>query len=100
MQALIVGADHLGNIPQTLAEYGISIGYHLTGRNPSHQRSPSHIKGMDVVILFTDCLNHTAMRNYRDVANKRQVQFVACRRSSSDLARMLEKLGQKKRLVN
>ncbi|QLG89451.1 DUF2325 domain-containing protein [Chitinibacter bivalviorum] len=95
MQAFIVGADALGNIPGVLAEYGIDIGYHLTGRNPSHQRSPSHIKGMDIVILFTDFLSHNTMRNYREVAQKRNVQFVACRRSVGDLKRNLELLRVK-----
>ncbi|WP_348944763.1 DUF2325 domain-containing protein [Chitinibacter sp. FCG-7] len=98
MQALIVGADHLGNIPQTLAQFGITVGHHVSGRNPSHQRSPSHINGMDVVILFTDFLNHNAMRNYRDIAQKRNVRFVACRRSSCDLTRSLEKIGAVKSL--
>jgi hypothetical protein len=93
MQAFVVGADALGNIPRLLAEYGIDIGYHLTGRNPSHQRHPSHIKGMDIVILFTDFLSHNTMRNYRDVAQKRNVRFVACRRSTCDLAKSLEKMG-------
>lgn len=93
MQALIVGADRLGSIPLTLAEFGITIGHHLSGRNPSHQRSPSHINGMDVVILFTDFLNHNAMRNYRDIAQKKNVRFVACRRSTCDLTRTLEKMG-------
>jgi hypothetical protein len=92
MHALIVGADRLGSIPQTLALYGITVGHHVTGRNPAHQRSPSHIKGMDVVILFTDYLNHNAMRNYREIANKRQVQLVVCRRTHCDLVKNLDKL--------
>ncbi|GAA5786634.1 hypothetical protein GCM10007860_27840 [Chitiniphilus shinanonensis] len=93
MQAYIVGADTLGNIPQLLAEYGIHIGHHVTGRNPSHQRTPSGIKGMDLVILFTDFLGHNVMRNYRDAAQKQNVRFVACRRSTCALAQSLDRLG-------
>ena len=92
MYALIVGADRLGRIPQTLALYGITVGHHVTGRNPAHQRSPNHIKGMDVVILFTDYLNHNAMRNYREFANKRQVKLIVCRSTNVDLVRNLDKI--------
>ena len=39
MNALVVGADRLGNIPGVLAEYGISIKSHVSGRDRSHQRA-------------------------------------------------------------
>lgn len=100
MHALIVGADRLGRIPETLALYGITVGHHVTGRNPAHQRSPSHIKGMDVVILFTDYLNHNAMRNYRDIANKRQVQLIVCRSTQIDLIKNLDKMGAHRQFLD
>jgi len=100
MHALIVGADRLGRIPETLALYGITVGHHVTGRNPAHQRSPSHIKGMDVVILFTDYLNHNAMRNYRDIANKRQVKLILCRSTQIDLIKNLDKIGAHRQFLD
>jgi hypothetical protein len=38
------------------------------------------------------------MRNYRDLAQHRQLPCVACRRSSADLIRTLERLGAKRQL--
>ncbi|SMC20423.1 hypothetical protein SAMN02745857_00951 [Andreprevotia lacus DSM 23236] len=96
MQAYIVGADVLGNIPDVLADYGIRIGHHVTGRNPSHQRKPAGIKGMDIVILFTDFLGHNVMRNYRQAAQAANVRFVACRRSTCALTTSLEKIAAKR----
>ncbi|WP_308417869.1 DUF2325 domain-containing protein [Jeongeupia sp. USM3] len=97
LQAYIVGADSLGNIPDVLAGYGIRIGHHITGRNPSHQRRPSGIKGMDIVILFTDFLGHNVMRNFRSAAQAENVRFVACRRSTCALAASLERIGAQAR---
>ncbi|MFO1233973.1 MAG: hypothetical protein U1E47_02435 [Rivihabitans pingtungensis] len=40
-QAMLVGADTLGNIPAVLSGYGIEIHRHLTGRNSAHQQTGS-----------------------------------------------------------
>ncbi len=97
MQAYIVGADNLGNIPQLLAEYDIQIAHHVSGRNPSHQRKPDGIKGSDLLILFTDFLGHNVMQTYREAAQKQQIRFLACRRSTSVLAQSLDKIGAQRR---
>jgi hypothetical protein len=34
MDALVVGADRLGNIPELLAEFDIRIAAHVSGRQP------------------------------------------------------------------
>ncbi len=39
MNALVVGADRLGNIPEILLGFGIHIAHHVSGRNASHQRN-------------------------------------------------------------
>lgn len=86
MNALLVGADRLGNIPQLLAEYGISILRHVSGRAPAAQRSePSVPAGTELLILFTDFLGHNAMRGYRDAARRNGLRIVACRRSTCSL---------------
>lgn len=90
MQAYIVGADHLGHIPKLLAHYGITIGQHITGRNPSHQRKPGCLKDMDIMILFTDFLGHNVMKNYRAAAAANQMHIVACRRSQTALQQCLQ----------
>ena len=38
MNAMLVGADRLGNIPERLASLGITITRHVSGRSTTHQR--------------------------------------------------------------
>uniref|UniRef100_A0A8W7Q3P8 Uncharacterized protein n=1 Tax=Anopheles coluzzii TaxID=1518534 RepID=A0A8W7Q3P8_ANOCL len=66
MNAMLVGADTLGNIPEVLQEFGITIHRHLNGRNSSHQRKSDRLPaGTDLLILFTDFLGHNVMRHFR-----------------------------------
>ena len=99
MNAILVGVDRLGNIPDSLAVFGIRIQRHVTGRASAHQRSmPALPRGTDLLILFTDFLNHNAMKNYRNQAQIQGIPVIACRRSASCLAesvrRYLGPMGQ------
>ncbi|WP_157314030.1 DUF2325 domain-containing protein [Chitinibacter sp. GC72] len=94
MNAYLVGADVLGNIPQVLAQHGIAVQKHVSGRNVAHQRKPPSLNGADLLILFTDFLSHNVMKAYRDLANEENVRFVACRRSVCALSQSLEKLNE------
>ena len=68
MDAVLVGADRLGNIPDVLAEFGLKIGHHITGREPKHQRSAPRLPGgTQLVILFTDFLGHNVMKAFREM---------------------------------
>jgi hypothetical protein len=96
MNAYLVGADVLGNIPQVLAQHGISVQKHVSGRNVAHQRKPPSLNGADLLILFTDFLSHNVMKAYRELANEENVRFVACRRSVCALSQSLEKLNEVK----
>jgi hypothetical protein len=58
MNALLVGADRLGNIPDVLQEFGIRIAGHVSGRQPGHQKRAVLPTGIELVILFTDFLGH------------------------------------------
>lgn len=69
MRALLVGADRLGNIPEVLADHGISVVGHVSGRNPAHQRRMGDSgRQADLMILFTDFLGHNVMKQFRDLA--------------------------------
>ncbi|XZG69491.1 DUF2325 domain-containing protein [Chitinibacteraceae bacterium HSL-7] len=92
MNAYLVGADVLGNIPDLLKDYGIAIHKHVSGRHAAHQRKPASLKGVDLIILFTDFLGHNVMRHYRELANEQQIRFVACRRSVCALSQSLDKV--------
>lgn len=92
MNAMLVGADRLGNIPERLAELGIKITRHVSGRNSNHQRRlPALPKDIDLLILFTDFLGHNVMKSFRTQAQSDGVRVVACRRSASCLAEEIQR---------
>lgn len=90
MNALIVGADRLGNIPDVLQGFGIRVAAHVSGRDPAHQRRASALPaGVQLVILFTDFLGHNVMQRFRDAASREGVSVVCCRRSVCALQQAL-----------
>lgn len=92
MDAVVVGADRLGNIPDQLREMGIRIAKHISGRASAHQRTlPALPRGTQLLILFTDFLNHNAMRSFRMQAEARGIRVLACRRSASCLMPALQR---------
>jgi len=93
MNAVVVGADRLGNIPELLEKMGIRIANHISGRATSHQRQVAALpSNTDLLILFTDFLNHNAMRSYRNRARFQGVRVLACRRSASCLLIEIQRL--------
>lgn len=92
MDALIVGADRLGNIPNVLSEFGIRIAGHVSGRDTAHQRRTATLPaGIGMVILFTDFLGHNVMQRFREAASKEGAAVVCCRRSVCALQQALGK---------
>jgi hypothetical protein len=90
MQALLVGADRLGNIPDVLADHGITIRQHVSGRDRSHQRRLAGLpKGIQLVVLFTDFLGHNVMQSFRSAAREEGIPLVCCRRSACSLRQAL-----------
>lgn len=86
MNAMVVGADRLGNIPERLAQIGIQITKHVSGRNAAHQRRvPPLPKDIQLLIVFTDFIGHNVMRSFRTQAQAEGVRVIACRRSASSL---------------
>ncbi|MDR2690361.1 MAG: DUF2325 domain-containing protein [Azoarcus sp.] len=89
--ALLVGADRLGNIPEVLQQFGIRIAAHVSGRDSSNQRRSNTAlpAGVGMVILFTDFLGHNVMQGFREAANRAGVSLVCCRRSVCALQQAL-----------
>lgn len=86
MNAMLVGADRLGNIPDRLAALGITVSGHISGRDAAHQkRLPALPRNLDLLILFTDFIGHNVMKSFRNRAQADGVRVVACRRSASAL---------------
>lgn len=93
MNCVVVGADRLGNIPEVLETMGIRIAGHISGRAASHQRQAAALpSNTQLLILFTDFLNHNAMRSYRNRAQQQGIRILACRRSISCLVKELQRL--------
>ena len=91
MNAMVIGADRLGNIPKLLSDWDINITRHITGRHVSDQRKPQGLpRNTELLILFTDFLGHNVMRHFRNMAQTQGVPFIACRRSASCLVQSLE----------
>ena len=95
MNALLIGADSLGKIPEILASYNIRIAQHISGRNTAHSRKTTLPKNTELLILLTDFLCHNAMRHYRDTAAARGIPVLACRRSATAVQHRLQHDGWK-----
>jgi hypothetical protein len=94
MNATLVGADRLGNIPAVLRSRGIAVLQHISGRPAIDQRRvPSLPRGTQLLILFTDFINHNVMQSFRRAAQEQGIPVLACRRSSSCLLQTLERTG-------
>jgi hypothetical protein len=94
MNATLVGADRLGNIPALLEAQGIRVLCHISGRAASAQRRTSVLpKCNQLVILFTDFLGHNVMKTFRQAAQEEGIAVLACRRSASCLMQSLERRG-------
>jgi hypothetical protein len=93
MNCVLVGADRLGNIPELLETMGIRVTGHISGRAALHQRQgPALPPNTQLLVLFTDFLNHNAMRSYRSRARQQGITILACRRSASCLLKELQRL--------
>ena len=94
LNAVIVGADRLGNIPDLLGTHNIRIIHHVSGRDPSHQRRTLQLpSGTQLVILLTDFLGHNVMKSFRQAAQRSGARVMACRRSVCALQQALETSG-------
>ena len=93
MNAVVVGADRLGNVPELLENTGIPIANHISGRAASHQRQVAALpSNTDLLILFTDFLNHNVMQSYRSRARSQGIRVLACRRSATCLLMEVQRL--------
>lgn len=91
MEAVIVGADRLGNLPNVLKAHNIKINKHITGRDPAHQKKNLQLpSGTQILILLTDFLGHNVMKSFRAAAEKSQIPIVACKRSVCSMQSALE----------
>ena len=83
MKALLVGADTLGKIPNTLKDFGIEDYIHWQGRKKGMRNLK--MPEVDMVIVFTDFIEHGLTINVKDKAKKENIECIFCKRSCTDL---------------
>lgn len=94
LNAVVVGADRLGNIPDLLNGHNIRITHHVSGRDPSHQRRGLQLPSdTAMVILLTDFLGHNVMKAFRQAAQRSGAKVMACRRSVGAIQNALQQNG-------
>jgi hypothetical protein len=90
VNAVIVGADRLGNIPDLLKGHNIAIRQHISGRDPAHQKRTLQLpSGTELLILLTDFLGHNVMKTFRAAAQRAGIRVLACRRSVCSMKQAL-----------
>lgn len=94
VNAVVVGADRLGNIPNLLQTHNIKIKQHISGRDSAHQKKTLALpSGTELLILLTDFLGHNVMKAFRSAALRSGVKVVACKRSVCSVKAVLTQEG-------
>lgn len=94
VNAVVVGADRLGNIPNLLKMHNIKIKQHISGRDSAHQKKTLALpSGTGLLILLTDFLGHNVMKAFRAAALRSGIKVVACRRSVCSVKAVLTQEG-------
>jgi hypothetical protein len=85
---MIIGADHLGNIPKKLEKIGYSEIVHVNGRKSQmvKQKIPEHV---DVILILTDYINHNLSSVMKQKAKEIGVPIRYAKRSWSSIHREL-----------
>ncbi|QOY36106.1 DUF2325 domain-containing protein [Anaerobacillus isosaccharinicus] len=87
---LIVGADHLGTIPQKLIELGFSEVTHLCGRKVQmvKREIPENV---DSILVLTDFINHNLAKALKKKAQDQSVPVYYAKRSWCSIYQALSK---------
>jgi hypothetical protein len=77
---LIVGADHLGNMPEQLMTLGYREVLHVSGRKCQAVKKgiPEHV---DAVLVLTDYVNHNLSKAIRQKAKEQSLPIYYAKRS-------------------
>ncbi len=89
MNALLIGADRLGNIPSLLSEKGIEEFTHWDGRKKG-MRKMKVPSGTDMIIVFTDFIEHRLTEKIKEIAKEEAIPCIFSRRAVSDLSEKLD----------
>ena len=88
MSVLIVGGDHLGNIPKELKKIGVDDIRHMDGRNKNVIKRGMPM-AMDLIIVLHDYVNHNLAKVTKKQAKEFNIPIVFARRSWSSIYKKL-----------
>jgi hypothetical protein len=77
---LVVGADHLGNMPEQLANIGFDSVTHMSGRKCQMVRKGIPEK-IDAVLVLTDYINHNLTKVIKQQAKEQELPIYYAKRS-------------------
>lgn len=83
MNALIVGADYIDQIKRALAELGVMVTAHWTGRKPGDLKRV--LPAVDVVVIITNFVRHALTAHVLGEARRAGVPVLYARRSVADV---------------
>ena len=93
MNALLIGADRLGKIPDLLETRGVEEFTHWDGRKKG-MRKLKISSDTDVVIIFTDFIEHRLTERIKSEAKAMNIPCIFSRRAVSDLSIQMDKCQQ------
>ncbi len=99
MSFLLVGGDRLGKIKENLKASGATKIKHVTGR----KREQTFIDlpdQLDVVLVFTDFINHGLATKIKKSAHKKGIKILYSKRSWSHVAKVLEEIHMMPKATN
>ncbi|PZE19002.1 DUF2325 domain-containing protein [Paenibacillus xerothermodurans] len=77
---LVVGADHLGNMPEQLASIGFNEVVHMSGRKCQSVRRSIPEK-VDAVLVLTDYINHNLTKVIKQQAKEQDLPIFYAKRA-------------------
>ncbi len=90
MNALLIGADRLGNIPTLLEDRGVQNFEHWDGRKKG-MRKMKIPTDVDVVIVFTDFIEHRLTERIKSETKAMNIPCIFSRRAVSDLSTQMDR---------
>ncbi len=90
MSLMIIGADNLGNIKNNVKDIGFTDVRHLSGRDKGVFRNFQVPVGIDMILVLTDYIHHTAMKSVKREAKEKNIDIVYARRSWAAIYKKLD----------
>lgn len=90
MSLMIIGADNLGSIEDNIKDIGFTDVKHLSGRSKSTFRNFQLPVDIDMILVLTDYIHHSAMKSVKREAKEKDVDVIYARRSWAAIYKKLE----------